>query len=114
MGADLTPLLGLRCTGVRREPHSWHFAFDGGAALVAECPWRILVNGRVRLGSADDQQRFGCPEPVDAQMDARNLFGDRRVVTATVTPDGAISWCPSMGESGSTRSTVRAATRAAR
>jgi hypothetical protein len=55
MTVDLTSLLGLRSTAVVREPHAWHFAFDGGAALVAECPWRILVEGRIALGSADDR-----------------------------------------------------------
>ncbi|MGH7517087.1 MAG: DUF6188 family protein [Gemmatimonadales bacterium] len=87
MAVDLTLLLGLRCTAVVREPHSWHFAFNGGTALVAECPWRVLVEGRIALGSTDDRQRFGLPQPVDAQLRAQNLLGDRAVLTAAVTAD---------------------------
>ena len=48
---------------------------------------RILVEGRIALGSADDRQRFGLPEPVDARLRAQNLLGDRAVLAAAVTAD---------------------------
>jgi len=86
MGFDLTWLIGLRYRELVRGDYSWHFDFGAGASLVAECPWRIIANGGIALGSIDDQQQFGLPAPVDAQVMAGELLQGRQVTAVEVMP----------------------------
>ena len=89
MGFDFAWLLGLRYQALVREEYSWHFSFAAGASLVAECPWRIIADGRIALGSVDDQQPFGLPAPVDAQVVAGELLRGRQVTAVDVLPASA-------------------------
>jgi hypothetical protein len=47
MNIEFSWIVGLRCRALMRGPHTWHFEFDAGTSLVAECPWRIIA--KVRL-----------------------------------------------------------------
>ena len=87
MSADLSWLCGSSLESVEADPHSWVFRFSGGATLCAECPWRIIADGGVALGSADHKQKFGLPEPVDAARDAMALLGKRHVSVGRIHPD---------------------------
>ena len=61
------PLVWLnhhRIQSVVRHGRSWSFAFDDGVCLTAECLWRLLEAGRIRVTSEDEGQQFGRPAPV--------------------------------------------------
>lgn len=80
---------------VARDDHSWHFRFGAAGSLDAECPWRLIVEGRIVLCDADDDQRFGLPAPVDALAAARQWLKDRTitaVVVAEITGDLKIAF----------------------
>jgi len=62
--------------GLRFAPKSWSFELNGRKTLDVRCPWRIVKNGRVALGNADDGQKFGLPSPVDASREAMGLLGN--------------------------------------
>jgi hypothetical protein len=69
-------LLKRRLQSVLRREHDWVFTFDGAATLAVECLWRLIDDGRIRLTSEDDGQRFGLPAPVVAAEEAgRCLVG---------------------------------------
>jgi hypothetical protein len=90
MGFDSSWMVGLRYREVVRGDYSWHFAFEAGTSLLAECPWRIIANGRIALGSIDDRQQFGLPAPIDAQVLAGELLrGEqvKEVVVVSVSSD---------------------------
>ena len=86
MGFDVTWMVGLGYRALVRGEHSWHFAFGAGASLVAECPWRIIADGGIALGSVDDRQQFGLPAPVDAQVIADELLRGRQVTAIEIVP----------------------------
>ncbi len=48
------------------ETEEWIFQFPSKTCLQVSAPWRLLVEGRIRLGWRDHGHRFGLPKPVDA------------------------------------------------
>lgn len=46
--------------------HEWIFTFSGQCVLRVAAPWRIVSNGQIVVGHADDGQWFGVKEPFDA------------------------------------------------
>ncbi|MBS0361124.1 MAG: hypothetical protein JSR98_07065 [Proteobacteria bacterium] len=67
---------------------SWGFAFDA-ASLTGNCPWRIVSDGRLILTSEDDGQKFGLPEPVDAEARAGAELLKARVAVVAVDAETA-------------------------
>ena len=66
---------GALCTGVELcAPGSWGFDFDGRLRLNVQCPWRIVSDRGIALGSEDDGQQFGLPAPVDGGAVALKLL----------------------------------------
>jgi len=69
-GSEIEALLaetvvGLQCTGVELyAPHSWRFAFGTSFGLNVQCPWRIVNQQGILLGSEDDGQQFSLSAPV--------------------------------------------------
>lgn len=41
-----------------------------------QCPWRIIGERGIELGSLDDGQQFGLPAPVDGSAVALRLLGE--------------------------------------
>ena len=80
MTAELNWLAQHCFVGVVRREVDWVFTFDHGAALVAECLWRLLEKDRIRFTSADEGQLFGLPTPVDAAAEIRS-----RLTGASIT-----------------------------
>ena len=74
-------LRGRTLSWIERREHSWGFGFSDGVSINAECPWRILMGGSIRLASADDGHRFGLLGPFDAQEVASELLGGRAITT---------------------------------
>ena len=91
---------GAKCTSVELyAPDSWSFNFDGRLWLNVQCPWRIINERGIKLGSVDNGQQFGLPSPVDGSAVAMRLLADaplREVLVAEKTGDIAFEF-----ESGS-------------
>jgi hypothetical protein len=72
--------ISLRCTNVTRfGAESWKFDFEGRTKLQVYCPWRIVSPAGIALGSADHEQQFGLPKPVDATEEAERLLNAKAV-----------------------------------
>ena len=66
---------GAVCTGVELyAPGSWSFNFEGRLRLNVQCPWRIVSDRGIALGSEDDGQQFGLPAPVNGGAVALQLL----------------------------------------
>jgi hypothetical protein len=68
-----------RLLSVQHRDYDWVFSFDGEAALVVSCLWRLTEEDRIRFTSEDEGQQFGLPAPVDAAAES-----NRRIGSATV------------------------------
>ena len=79
MTVDLSWLKDRRCESVALDVSGSLFCFGDDATLQIGCAWRIVVAGRIALGSVDHAQRFGLPSPVDAAVEAPEILGQRRV-----------------------------------
>lgn len=68
-----------RLQSAQHRDYDWVFSFDGEAALVVNCLWRLIEEDRIRFTSEDEGQQFGLPAPVDAGAELNH-----RLVNATV------------------------------
>ena len=89
-------LIGHTCSVTRREyeaspgEYNWDFGLNDVAGISSNGdPWRIVMNGRIALTSADDGHKFGLEHPVDGEAVARELLGAQRVTRVTVDPQTA-------------------------
>ena len=87
MSSDVSWLSGQLVRAVQREAYSWHFSFSDGSQLTAECPWRIIADHAVALGSVDHHQKFGLPQNVDAAKEAESLLESRKISEALIRPE---------------------------
>jgi Family of unknown function (DUF6188) len=69
------------------EPAQWSFSFAPSIGIGAECPWRLLQDGRVAISSEDHLQQYGLPAPLDAAVVASSLL-DSHPVTRVEVRDG--------------------------
>jgi hypothetical protein len=84
-------LIGHSCSVSRREyeespgEYDWDFLLNEHTGLSSYGdPWRIVVEGRIALASADDGHKFGHQEPISGEAVARALLGTRPILRATV------------------------------
>ena len=73
-------LLGRTLNHLDKHEHSWGFGFSDGVSINVECPWRIIIDGSIRIAGDDDGQRFGLPEPVDAAALGMELLAAKPVI----------------------------------
>jgi hypothetical protein len=78
-----TSLIGMTCS-LRNREGQWFIEFDGPASIALAVPWRIVAEGSIALGSEDDGQMFGLPEPLDGENEARRLLDGKRIVRVLV------------------------------
>ena len=72
---DLSWMVGRVVTEVIfLEPDRWTFLVEAKAWIAADCPWRIIRDGRIRLSSDDHGQKFGLPAQIDATTAATALL----------------------------------------
>ncbi len=72
-------LCGTVLTGVKKPVSGvWALEFGSGS-LNIECPWRIVHDGSVLLGSVDDGQKFGLPVPVDGALELFRILNGKIV-----------------------------------
>jgi hypothetical protein len=76
---------GLKCISVTLyAPASWSFDFQG-FGLNIQCPWRIVDERGIALGSEDDRQKFGLPAPVDGAAVAMQLIAGSPLKQVVIT-----------------------------
>jgi Family of unknown function (DUF6188) len=80
-------LFGRRLVQVERRDYDWSFVFAKDIGLRVECPWRIVVEGRIWLGRDDHAQKFGLPAAVDGEDMSRRLTKDKLVRGVTLRDD---------------------------
>jgi len=85
MNTDISSLVGQRFEKIVANAHSWTFRFSDGATLSAECPWRIVTDDRIALGSIDHNQSFGHSEPIDGAEQATSLLTDSEIASVTIS-----------------------------
>ncbi|MGY0613464.1 hypothetical protein [Luteimonas sp. A501] len=82
---DFSWLVGRTISSVAlNEPTQWSFFFGSGVGIGAECPWRLLKDGRVAISSEDHMQQYGLPAPLDAAAVATETLGSHPVVRVEV------------------------------
>jgi hypothetical protein len=82
---DLSWMVGRTIQEIRlNEPTQWAFLFEAGIGIGAECPWRLLQDGRVAISSEDHLQQYGLPARLDAAEEAYQLLGARPVTSVEV------------------------------
>ncbi|MDQ6632799.1 MAG: hypothetical protein M3Y82_13755 [Verrucomicrobiota bacterium] len=97
---DLSWLIGHFVTEVSfHEPELWFFNFGEKGNIGAECLWRIIHHGRIRLCSNDHGQKFGHPSHIDATIKSAELLAGRfvtafrvREVTTDITVEFSDDW----------------------
>jgi hypothetical protein len=72
-----------------REPDSWCFLFEAKVWIAADCPWRIIRDGRITLSSDDHGQKFGLPAHIDAAAAATSLLASASVSAVQLREDTA-------------------------
>jgi|SRR5262249_53336611 len=77
---ELAWLVEHRFESVNRREYDWVFVFDKNITLTVDCLWRLVENGRIRVTSQDEGQKFGLPSPV---IPAEEI--NRRLAQSTVT-----------------------------
>jgi hypothetical protein len=90
---SLAVLHGLAFASIRCDTDSetWHFGFEGGAALTVSCPWRLVVAARIEFGASDEGHRFGLPATIDGCARVTARLAGRRVVAATIGDCGDLT-----------------------
>lgn len=73
-----------RSCRVERRETDWAFDFQDDTGFAVGCHWRLISPDGIALTDEDDGQRFGLPEPVDAENKANALLGGATVTSATV------------------------------
>jgi len=82
----LSAWIGRECTIVERREYDWVFSFEDSGKVQCECPWRIIADDHIALTNIDHGQLFGLKAPVDGPQKARELFGEKKVVSVKVAP----------------------------
>ncbi len=80
-------LVGRSCV-VERAETDWMFVFgdihQSGCVITASAPWRIVSNGAISHGSADDGHRFGLTEGIDGEKRPNDALGSKRVIACEI------------------------------
>jgi hypothetical protein len=70
----LRPLvLGKRVEKFEGNAGAWTIHF-GDVRLNIGCPWRLFVQGSLKFCSSDHKQKFGLPQPFDAESEASKIL----------------------------------------
>lgn len=77
-------LVGTSLVRTEKGDFDWVLHFAGDVTLRAECPWRILHDGRIALTDSDHAQQFGRPAPIDGPAESDRLLCGRSITRLTV------------------------------
>ncbi len=85
MEHDLTWLIGRTLNLIEfRGFGSWRFGFGADGLIQADCPWRLVREGRIALSSEDHGHQYGLTQPVDATVACQSQLGGLAVVAVAV------------------------------
>ena len=73
---------GLTSVSFNEVSSEWVFRFDDDVALQAIAPWRVVVDGRIVIGSCDEGHAFGLGDAIDARQQVRDAVGTSPVSRA--------------------------------
>ena len=81
---DLSWMVGATCLSIVIEsPNFTTFTFSHDVRLVAECPWRLVINEHIGTSSHDHGQLFGRTDRVDAQAEVMSVISTQPIVTVS-------------------------------
>jgi hypothetical protein len=87
---DFSWMVGRTINNVAlNEPTQWSFSFEPRVGIGAECPWRLLRDGRVVISSEDHLQQYGLPTPLDAAAVASDALAGASVLRVEVREGAA-------------------------
>lgn len=69
---------------VRESSYQWFFGLGDSCSIIVECPWRILLKGKVRHSSEAHAQKHGLPPPIHVAAEANRLFNGSPIVSAEI------------------------------
>ena len=71
--------------------HEWIFTFSGQCVLRVAAAWRLVSNGQIVVGHADDGQWFGLKEPFDARERIMRAVADQGITEASFSNFGDLT-----------------------
>jgi hypothetical protein len=69
---------------VNESGHYWFFGLGDSSTISVECPWRLLLKGKIRVTSEDHNQQYGLPAPIDAAAEANKLLNASLISSAEI------------------------------
>ena len=82
---DLSWMVGRSINIVVREPcYPWAFDLGDSCHIIVECPWRILLEGKVRHSSENHAMKPGLPPPIHVAAEANRFFNGSPIVGAEI------------------------------
>jgi len=82
---DLSWMVGRNINMTVSEPcYPWVFGLGDSCSIIVECPWRILLEGKVRQSSENHAMKHGVPPPMHVAAEANRLFHGSSIVRAEI------------------------------
>src|SRR5215831_12881716 len=69
----------------------WVFSFTGPCVLRVAAPWRVVSNGEIVAGHADEGQSFGLGHPIDVGERVLSTIAGHEISEATFTAFGDLT-----------------------
>jgi hypothetical protein len=69
---------------VSESSYSWFFGLGDSCAIIVECPWRILLKGKIRHSSENHAMKHGLPPPIHVAAEANRLLEGSPIVRAEI------------------------------
>jgi hypothetical protein len=69
---------------VSESGYSWFFGLGDSCAIIVECPWRILLKGKICHSSENHAMKHGLPPPIHVAAEANRLFKGSPIVSAEI------------------------------
>lgn len=93
MPEQLSRLHGRRLasSALDADCNEWIFTFSGQCVLRVAAPWRIVSDGQIVVGYADDGQWFGLKEPFNAGERVMRAVAGQEVTEASFNDFGDLT-----------------------
>jgi len=81
---DVSWMVGRTAKVTTENGHRWFVELGDSSRISVECPWRLLLKGKLRLSSEDHNQKYGLPAPIDAAAEANKLLNGSSIANAEI------------------------------
>jgi hypothetical protein len=81
---DISWLTEHRFARLVKNDFNWDFIFSGEVNIRAECLWRLLESGHIRVTSEDHGHQFGLPAAVDCVLEVNQRVSGADVVSVSL------------------------------